>query len=113
SESSSFFFSRRRRHTIFSRDWSSDVCFSDLANSAFVRDRIERAWGVQARVIYPPVSVEEIQAVTDWRSRISDGKELLLIESLPQIGRASCRERVYITGIAVRFKSRTDVDAVD
>src|SRR6266511_5568218 len=25
-----FFFSSRRRHTIFSRDWSSDVCFSDL-----------------------------------------------------------------------------------
>src|SRR5690606_40639272 len=24
------FFSSRRRHTIFSRDWSSDVCSSDL-----------------------------------------------------------------------------------
>src|SRR5690606_38509179 len=26
----SFFFSSRRRHTRFSRDWSSDVCSSDL-----------------------------------------------------------------------------------
>src|SRR5690606_39783352 len=25
-----FFFSSGRRHTIFSRDWSSDVCSSDL-----------------------------------------------------------------------------------
>src|SRR5690606_40102617 len=25
-----FFFSSRSRHTIFSRDWSSDVCSSDL-----------------------------------------------------------------------------------
>src|SRR5690606_39864678 len=25
-----FFFSRRRRHTRFTRDWSSDVCSSDL-----------------------------------------------------------------------------------
>src|SRR5690606_26796555 len=25
-----FFFSSRRRHTMFSRDWSSDVCSSDL-----------------------------------------------------------------------------------
>src|SRR5690606_41197186 len=25
-----FFFARRRRHTRFSRDWSSDVCSSDL-----------------------------------------------------------------------------------
>src|SRR5712675_3277109 len=30
-ESSFFFFSSRRRHTRCSRDWSSDVCSSDLA----------------------------------------------------------------------------------
>src|SRR6266700_567437 len=29
-----FFFSSRRRHTRFSRDWSSDVCSSDLWRSA-------------------------------------------------------------------------------
>src|SRR5690606_40911390 len=27
-----FFFSSRRRHTRFSRDWSSDVCSSDLGS---------------------------------------------------------------------------------
>src|SRR2546421_4512296 len=32
-----FFFSSRRRHTISDRDWSSDVCSSDLG--AAVRDR--------------------------------------------------------------------------
>jgi glycosyltransferase involved in cell wall biosynthesis len=31
-------------------------------NSAFVRDRVSRAWGVQAEVIHPPVDVERIQA---------------------------------------------------
>src|SRR5690606_39712247 len=31
----SFFFSSRRRHTRFSRDWSSDVCSSDLAWRVF------------------------------------------------------------------------------
>src|SRR6266508_6580036 len=30
----SFFFSSRRRHTIWPRDWSSDVCSSDLAGLA-------------------------------------------------------------------------------
>src|SRR5690606_39520379 len=30
----SFFFSSRRRHTRFSRDWSSDVCSSDLADQS-------------------------------------------------------------------------------
>src|SRR5690606_40583602 len=29
-----FFFSSRRRHTRFSRDWSSDVCSSDLQRGA-------------------------------------------------------------------------------
>src|SRR5690606_15336322 len=29
-----FFFSSRRRHTRFSRDWSSDVCSSDLLEAA-------------------------------------------------------------------------------
>src|SRR5690606_40248471 len=32
-----FFFSSRRRHTRFSRDWSSDVCSSDLARGAELR----------------------------------------------------------------------------
>src|SRR2546429_5103780 len=30
-----FFFSSRRRHTRCSRDWSSDVCSSDLVGAAF------------------------------------------------------------------------------
>src|SRR5690606_39643829 len=33
-----FFFSSRRRHTRFSRDWSSDVCSSDLTA---LGDRVE------------------------------------------------------------------------
>src|SRR5690606_7977998 len=36
------FFSSRRRHTRFSRDWSSDVCSSDLANVF---------WGLQGAAI--------------------------------------------------------------
>src|SRR5690606_39475106 len=31
-----FFFSSRRRHTRFSRDWSSDVCSSDLAREVII-----------------------------------------------------------------------------
>src|SRR5690625_8032865 len=32
-----FFFSSRRRHTRWPRDWSSDVCSSDLAEAARTR----------------------------------------------------------------------------
>src|SRR5690606_39508855 len=41
-----FFFSSRRRHTRFSRDWSSDVCSSDLpVGHAFMAelDQAQRA----------------------------------------------------------------------
>src|SRR5690606_40589737 len=39
-----FFFSSRRRHTRFSRDWSSDVCSSDLdrVNHDILMDRVAR-----------------------------------------------------------------------
>src|SRR5690606_39936056 len=37
-----FFFSSRRRHTRFSRDWSSDVCSSDLGSPALVLDTLLR-----------------------------------------------------------------------
>src|SRR5690606_40274269 len=34
-----FFFSSRRRHTRFSRDWSSDVCSSDLVAIGYLGAR--------------------------------------------------------------------------
>src|SRR5690606_20890901 len=35
-----FFFSSRRRHTRFSRDWSSDVCSSDLIAASGMADYV-------------------------------------------------------------------------
>src|SRR5699024_11456021 len=35
-----FFFSSRRRHTRSKRDWSSDVCSSDLASSRALADEL-------------------------------------------------------------------------
>src|SRR5216684_4627571 len=40
-----FFFSSRRRHTRCSRDWSSDVCSSDLAEGRLTAVRGTRPWG--------------------------------------------------------------------
>src|SRR2546429_1908715 len=45
-----FFFSSRRRHTRCSRDWSSDVCSSDL--SACALEKVARWVGCAAA--YPP-----------------------------------------------------------
>src|SRR5690606_16479360 len=50
-----FFFSSRRRHTRFSRDWSSDVCSSDLKGSRVL------SWdGVQLRETPVPDGVHMI-----------------------------------------------------
>src|SRR5437868_7529481 len=38
-----FFFSSRRRHTISKRDWSSDVCSSDLDGAAALTGQSSRA----------------------------------------------------------------------
>src|SRR5690606_39887838 len=46
-----FFFSSRRRHTRFSRDWSSDVCSSDLLKvdlAEIVGDLVDR-FGTRTR----------------------------------------------------------------
>src|SRR6266852_9892126 len=41
-----FFFSSRRRHTICYRDWSSDVCSSDLAEV-----RLDLRWSLPREVL--------------------------------------------------------------
>src|SRR2546421_7679343 len=43
-----FFFSSRRRHTRSDRDWSSDVCSSDLYNAQL--DRVRRQPQIQTQI---------------------------------------------------------------
>src|SRR5690606_40935943 len=55
--SRSFLFSSRRRHTRFSRDWSSDVCSSDLT------DRLQ---GTPPRANRSVVNIVETFIETNW-----------------------------------------------
>src|SRR5437868_9967304 len=69
-----FFFSSRRRHTRSKRDWSSDVCSSDLLPAAGLLPQLGRLHHRHA--------------------------DLLCAD--PEIGRASCRERgLLLVGAAV------------
>src|SRR5258707_11096782 len=55
-----FFFSRRRRHTSYWRDWSSDVCSSDLVNMCQGPAASERLLDLvprEALAVNPPESV--------------------------------------------------------
>ncbi|GAT85538.1 group 1 glycosyl transferase [Paenarthrobacter nicotinovorans] len=53
------------------------------ANSEFVRERIIKAWGLHSRVIYPPVEVEEIQAISEWASVLTT-EDRALLDALPE-----------------------------
>src|SRR5690606_39761536 len=55
-----FFFSSRRRHTRFSRDWSSDVCSSDLHNAGqcWPAGSVTKYPGVIRVRIGPPIACE-------------------------------------------------------
>src|SRR5690606_40435718 len=64
-----FFFSSRRRHTRFSRDWSSDVCSSDLKCDAIevglVRSPVRWVFLEQYVLAAPPL-LERERAGSDW-----------------------------------------------
>lgn len=47
------------------------------ANSHFVADRIQRAWGLESKVIFPPVNTEKITSM-NWRVELSDNDEEVL-----------------------------------
>jgi glycosyltransferase involved in cell wall biosynthesis len=53
------------------------------ANSEYVRKRIASTWGVDARVIHPPVEVERIMSEPDWANRL-DAADTEVLEGLPE-----------------------------
>src|SRR5258707_11606318 len=86
-----FFFSSRRRHTRYWRDWSSDVCSSDLVGKicptrqtfpANVARFSEREGRPQSAMV----------VLTHSSGNAS--RRLAIRQRLIEIGRASCRERV-------------------
>src|SRR5699024_11794887 len=90
-----FVFSSRRRHTRSKRDWSSDVCSSDLAI----------CWRPAAdSSSRPSLLIPELRMKapgTARRSAVLIFTNVLLLQVCPvvcpyasKIGRASCRERV-------------------
>src|SRR5690606_40922684 len=92
-----FFFSSRRRHTRFSRDWSSDVCSSDLSNPeertpvAIVRD-LSLTYGRKRALDSVSLEVPAGRMVGLIGPDGVGKSSLLALISGAQIGRASCRK---------------------
>src|SRR5207302_2692824 len=89
----SFFFSSRRRHTRFSRDWSSDVCSSDLQGSLDFFEGVpvvSFGWVALFILIYI-VLIGPVDYL--FLKKVVKRLEWTWV-TFPEIGRASCRERV-------------------
>src|SRR5947209_8972476 len=89
-----FFFSSRRRHTRYWRDWSSDVCSSDLDVSVCaVSQRLERG-AVPIGVVGLEGLVQAVEFDDDDALHEPGFIGFGGIAANQKIGRASCRERV-------------------
>src|SRR3989440_2471250 len=86
-----FFFSSRRRHTRSDRDWSSDVCSSDLVQPRRVGAAHDQRDMREMRVTFQPEQLEH-RVERAALAFVAD-LDALHVER-DQIGRASCRERV-------------------
>src|SRR5690606_39702428 len=104
-----------RRHTRFSRDWSSDVCSSDLKRAptkASVMVQLEPGYRLATEQVaaivnlisgsVPNLKPEDVGVVDQYGALLSRGLNVgggpaqnwQAVEDYQQIGRASCRERV-------------------
>src|SRR5690606_39979292 len=104
-----FCFSSRRRHTRSSRDWSSDVCSSDLEALPMTekeqdgnREQRERV----ARILHEAL---ETCAPNAFVGEFRVGREITVDGSFDQIGRASCRESGCRGGRARRDEEHTEM----
>src|SRR5947209_20031106 len=60
-----FFFSSRRRHTRYWRDWSSDVCSSDCHVSRWIQSTIVEPPGLPYLLDAPTVTVDTTMSTSD------------------------------------------------
>src|SRR5690606_40487530 len=94
-----FFFSSRRRHTRFSRDWSSDVCSSDLFDRRrrLAVTELSAIEGVE--VVEPEGAFYVFPSFEGVLGRDVAGRTVAsTLDLAEEIGRASCREREQMRG---------------
>src|SRR2546429_2483953 len=87
-----FFFSSRRRHTRCSRDWSSDVCSSDLEFELLVANDAPN--GTFRSIGKFQTSNAKMMSTGGWQDFKFPPVTAKYLKVRLKIGRASCRERV-------------------
>src|SRR5207245_8410749 len=108
-----FFFSSRRRHTRCYRDWSSDVCSSDLAKLYVPLERLDLVEKFRASGEGAKPALDRLGGIT-WARTKSRVKRALrdmaeeLLRLYAEIGRASCRGGVGLGGGGRRVKRKRE-----
>src|SRR5206468_6547967 len=92
-----FFFSSRRRHTRSDRDWSSDVCSSDLVHEYYNPNKIRIEWLMAGGTSDETSSNRNALSLACVRSSQARAPGPQSCQGTGKIGRASCRERVYMS----------------
>src|SRR5690606_39964518 len=95
-----FLFSSRRRHTRFSRDWSSDVCSSDLMKAIkhnialyAIHTNLDNVFGGVNSKIAERLKLHDTAILSPKRALLR--KLAVFVPVAHEIGRASCRESVW------------------
>src|SRR5699024_9664857 len=95
----SFFFSSRRRHTRSKRDWSSDVCSSDVLLKRVAAAEIERN-----------VALDELEdANSELRRRLAAEEDLVVAEERARVAAAlhdGLGHRLTSIGMSLDFSER-------
>src|SRR5690606_10676656 len=87
-----FFFSSRRRHTRFSRDWSSDVCSSDLIWRGLMlgNDDVLRADLIQQLMCQGEIDTRQVERTYDIRFGEYFSDALAALRPLQDDGLVQC-----------------------
>src|SRR5690625_5593035 len=100
-----FFFTSRRRHTRWPRDWSSDVCSSDLTTDE------KKIWDIRqkAGIVFQNPDNQIVATIVEEDVAFgpeNQGIPPKEIRKRVEIGRASCREREKIWALTESGKER-------
>src|SRR3712207_701856 len=100
-----FFFSSRRRHTRYWRDWSSDVCSSDLREAFFLLNNLVLVglclvifWGTFFPLISEALTGTEESVGPPWFNRLTTPLALVLV-ALAGIGPLVAWRRITRSGL--------------
>src|SRR5690606_40729088 len=93
-----FFFSSRRRHTRFSRDWSSDVCSSDLGPQGSARNEATINYEVDRTISHVKDAVGQLRrlsvaVVVNYREVDGEPQPLPEAEERKSVGQGKSADR--------------------